>query len=361
MVFGLVFSLMAASLGIVGALIVTQRAGNAVGWILLAASVSIAVATAASDYGRLVTASGDWLPGRVIAAWAFEFALPPAILWVIILVPLLFPDGRLLSPRWRWAAAYGLAVVALVIARDMFAPGPLNDFPAIMNPAGIEGFSMFGAVFDFANGPGVLLAALLGIASSVLRYRRGTVVERTQLRWFGAATALTLLLFSLVVIFGDGPIAEFGWVGGILALCLIPVAIGIAILRYRLYEIDRIDQPNAGLGDRDRAPGGRVRWRGSSVLQAVLAPFTKENTLAVAGSTLVAFALFQPIRRRVQRAVDRRFDRARYDGQRTVDAFAEHLRSDVDLGSLRSSLAATANRAVRPATASVWLSPRTTR
>ena len=155
--------------------------------------------------------------------------------------------------------------------------------------------------------------------------------------------------------------ADLGWLGGIISLSLIPVAIGIAILRYRLYEIDRIISRTIGWAV---VTGLLVAVFAVVVvvLQAVLAPFTNENTLAVAASTLVAFAaLFQPLRRRVQRAVDRRFDRARYDGQRTVDAFAEHLRSDVDLASLRGSLAATADQAVRPASASVWLSPRGTR
>ena len=292
-VFGLVFTLMAASLGIVGALIVTRRPGNAVGWILLAASVSVAIAMAASDYARIVTASEVELPGRAIAVWVLEFALTPAIVGVIVLVPLLFPDGRLLSRRWRWAAAYGGSMVALVVVGDMFTPGPLNDYPAIMNPVGIDGFSALGPVFEFANGPGMLVGALLGIASSVLRYRRGAVVERTQLRWFGAATALTLCLFSLTIIFGDGPIAEFGWVGGIISISLIPVAIGIAILRYRLYEIDRIISRTLSWAIVTTVLV-TILVGAIALLQAALSPFTKENTIAVAASTLVALALFQP-------------------------------------------------------------------
>ena len=141
----------------------------------------------------------------------------------------------------------------------------------------------------------------------------------------------------------------------------LPVVIGLAILRYRLYEIDRIISRTARLGDRDGGAGRRRSSWASSCLQAVLAPITKENTIAVAASTLVAFALFQPLRRRVQRAVDRRFDRARYDGQRTVDAFAEHVRSSVDLGTLSAMLASTAGEAVRPAGSAVWLSPRRSR
>ena len=143
-------------------------------------------------------------------------------------------------------------------------------------------------------------------------------------------------------------------------IALVPVALAVAVLRYRLYEIDRVISRTLGWAIVTALLAG-VLVGGIVILQAVLAPFTNENTIAVAASTLVAAALFQPLRRRVQRAVDRRFDRARYDGQGTVDAFAEHLRSDVDLGSLRSSLAATADNAVRPTSAAVWLSTRATR
>ncbi len=359
-VFALVFTLVAASLGIVGALIVTRRPGNAVGWILLMASVAVVLGVAASEYGRLLAVSGFELPGYVIATWITGFAPTPAIAGVIILVPLLFPDGHLLTPRWRWAAAFGVTMIALLVIRNMFTPGPLTDHPQIENPAGVPALSVLAPVLEFANGPGTMMAAVLGIASAFVRYRRGTTVERTQLRWFGAATALTLFLFSLAIIFQNGPIADLGWLGGVISLSLIPVAIGIAILRYRLYEIDRIISRTVGW---TIVTGllAAVFAVVVVVLQSILSQFSNENTLAVAASTLVAFALFQPLRRRVQRAVDRRFDRARYDGQRTVDGFAEHLRSDVDLASLRGSLAATADQAVRPASASVWLSPRGTR
>ncbi len=137
-------------------------------------------------------------------------------------------------------------------------------------------------------------------------------------------------------------------------MTLIPVAIGVAILRYRLYEIDRLVSRTIGWALVTAVLVG-VFATLVVTLQTVFAQLANESSLAVAASTLVAFALFQPVRRRVQRAVDRRFDRARYDGQRTVDAFAERLRNEVDLAALRSSLAATANDAVRPGRSRVWL------
>ena len=141
---------------------------------------------------------------------------------------------------------------------------------------------------------------------------------------------------------------------------LVPIAVGIAILRYRLYEIDRLVSRTVGWAI---LTGLLVAvFLGAAILlQAVLAQFTNDNTIAIAASTLVAFALAQPLRRRVQRAVDRRFDRARYDGQQTLDAFAEHVRSSVDLGTLSAMLATTAGEAVRPAGSVVWLSRRPAR
>ena len=358
-----VFTLMAASLGFVGALVVTRQPRNAVGWILWASSIAVAVSTIAGAYSNLtVTNAGPVTPGTAFIAWVSQVGLTPAITGIIIFIPLLFPDGRFLGRRWRWVAVYAVTVVGLVLADNMFAPGPLGDYPTIDNPFGIPAIASASQLFEFAKGPGVMIAAVLAIVSCVARYRRAAAMERAQLRWFGAAAGFTISLLTLSIVasvpgYEVQALADFGWLGGILSLSLIPIAIGVAILRYRLYEIDRIISRS-------------LSWALMSAvliavfavvvvsLQNVLQPLTHENTLAVAASTLVAAALFQPLRRRVQRGVDRRFDRARYDGQRVADTFAASLRSDVDLGSLRASLAAAADDAVRPAGSGVWLSSR---
>ena len=165
------------------------------------------------------------------------------------------------------------------------------------------------------------------------------------------------MAFLPAIVLPSTALGDIAWSVGFIGLIALPIAIGIAILRYRLYDIDRLISRTIGWA---MVTGLLVALFAGLVvvLQAPLAPLTKENTIAVAASTLVAFALFQPLRRRVQRAVDRRFDRARYDGQRTVDAFAERLRNEVDLGTLRGALVATAEGAVRPTGAGLWLRPR---
>ena len=193
------------------------------------------------------------------------------------------------------------------------------------------------------------------------RFRRGTSVERQQIKWLLAVALVAAASFPIAVIGGllipDPLLANVAFYVGFAALIAMPLAIGVAILRYRLYEIDRIVSRTIAWAI---VTGVLVVVFAVLVvtLQAVLVPVTKEDTLAVAASTLIAFALFQPLRRRVQRAVDRRFDRASYDGQRTVDAFAERLRNEVDLGTIRAFIAATANEAVRPTGTGIWLRSR---
>ena len=180
------------------------------------------------------------------------------------------------------------------------------------------------------------------------------------MKWLAADVAIAAILLSLsIVLTTSNPVLASTFSGfAIIAMFALPIVIGIAVLRYHLYEIDRIVSRTIGWAI---VTGVLVAVFAGLVvaLETVLAPITKENTLAVAASTLVAFALFQPLRRRVQRAVDRRFDRARYDGQRTIDAFAEGLRSEVDLATIRTSLATTADEAVRPVSAAVWLAKGT--
>jgi hypothetical protein len=351
-----VFTLMAASLGVMGALIVTRQPSNAVGWILWLAAVATAVSTAASAYANHAVATDNaHSPGTVFVAWLSQIGFFPAIVGIIIFIPLLFPDGRFLGRRWRWAGAFGVAVIGAIVAGEMFAPGPISSYPTIANPVGLAAFGSLGPVIAFANGPAVILAAAgLGIMSSVLRYRKGSPIERAQLRWFAATVVLTLAMLVLSVILGSEPIGQLAWLGGIISLSLIPIAIGVAILRYRLYEIDRIISRTIGWAI---VTGLLVGVFAGLVvaLQAVLAPVTNESTLAVAASTLVAFALFQPLRRRVQQAVDRRFDRARYDGERIVDAFAARLRDLVELETVSDDLQATVSRSVNPAGTSLWL------
>jgi hypothetical protein len=202
---------------------------------------------------------------------------------------------------------------------------------------------------------GLLASAVLAVASIMARFRRGDPTERAQVKWLLAAVATSAVLLpsSFVDDNGDSGFSILDVVA-MSSLALVPLSVGVAVTRYRLYEIDRLISRTIGWACVTAVllatfAGGVV------VLQAVLAPVTRESTIAVAVSTLIAFALFQPVRRRIQQAVDGRFDRARYDGQATATVFAEQIRNEVDLGRLRAALVSTATTAVRPTDARVWL------
>jgi hypothetical protein len=197
------------------------------------------------------------------------------------------------------------------------------------------------------------LALVTAVAAVVVRFRRARGIERQQLKWFVAANVLFAVLMLASFLDGATEPTVFD-IGAFVSLSFPPLAIGIAVLRYRLYEIDRIISRTLGWAI---VTGILVAVFAGHVvgLQALLAGFTQGQTLAVAGSTLVAFALFQPVRRRVQRAVDRRFDRARYDGERIAQAFAARLRGEVDLDAAQTALASTAASALQPSSAGVWL------
>ena len=208
-----------------------------------------------------------------------------------------------------------------------------------------------------AGPPITLLFTAAGVASMFVRLRRAQGVERAQLRWLVWSMAFIVVGF-IVGLVGDlvfvNGLGGAVWLPAIVAFCLPPVAIGIAILRYRLYEIDRIISRTISYGV--------ITLVLASVFvvvvlaaQAVLGPLTGSSTIAVAGSTLLVAALFQPIRRRVQRLVDRRFNRTRYDAERIVAAFAKRLGDEVDLEALRSEILATVSAAVEPSSVSVWL------
>ena len=323
-----------ASFTVVGAVLITRVPENPIGILLLGAGTVLVIAIVIGTYANVgATQVPPWplsdgarIVGDILFVYPFVIAF--------IGVPLLFPDGRLPSPRFRWVVRISIAgMVAWTVSGLLFdASGqPRNAVGDVLAPA-------TPVLQARSSPPGVVLR--LGprgvrwrgdrrvAAVSPWRPRpapAGQVAGRRR-RARGDPAAPALLLTDV-----NPELASTLSGLAIIAMFALPVVIGIAILRYRLYEIDRIISRTLGWAIVTALLAG-VLVGGIVVLQAVLAPFTNENTIAVAASTLVAFALFQPLRRRVQRAVDHRFDRARYDGQRTADAFAEHVRSDVDLG-----------------------------
>ena len=300
---------------------------------------------------------GDLLAGRVL------------ILGVIPLVLLTFPDGRFVSGRWR-VVGFGVpSVIAASAALQLLAPGPVNaSVPGLVKPFGIEDLRQVVLALGFVSFAISILGMVLGTASLFVRYRRARSVERQQVKWMAASASLLALafLFSFVFITVDQlfpravdralllPVANGLFLVAVLSL---PIAVAIAILRYRLYDIDVLINRTVVYGATSAAIGATF-FLGIVALQAILRPLTSGSQLAVAASTLVSFALFQPIRRRVQDAVNRRFERSRYDAVRTVDAFADQLRDEVDLDALTAELVGTVSTTMSPAHASLWLRER---
>ena len=342
---------------VVGCLIVARRPGNTVGWIFCAVGLLALAGALAEQYAQYayVTRPGS-LPGAVVAAWATAWMWYPTIALTLVFTPLLFPTGRTLSPRWRpvvWVA--GGATAAFTVLGALRPSLELQDGPTVANPLAV---GAVGNVEDSAVGVVliglILLSLAAAVGSLVIRFRRSHGDERQQLKWFTYAGALVLLvpLIGFVV-------PSLGNAAFVLVMVL-PIAVGIAILRYRLYDIDRLISRTLVYGLLTALLAG-VYATGVFVAGRLLDPATGDSALAVAASTLAVAALFQPLRRRIQKLVDRRFNRSRYDAARTVEAFSGRLRDEIDLDSLSVELLAVVDQTVHPAQASLWLRPQGSR
>jgi hypothetical protein len=341
-----------ASFVVVGALIVRHRPGNAVGWMFAAIALLAVLGALAEEYA--IFASARRLPGPVLAAWFASWAWYPTLALTLVFTPLLFPTGRLLSPRWRlvaWPAAAVMAAITGLAALQQtieLAPGRM-----VANPFGLAGVenpedSRLGAVLFPLLGPLVLAA----FASLVVRFRRSRGDERQQLKWITFAAALLPLTFA-----GDLLPDTAGNLLFAVVVSFLPVAAGVAILRYRLYEIDRLINRTLVYGLLSALLAGI--YAALVLVGGELSGGVADDppSWAVAGATLAVAALFQPARRRIQQVVDRRFDRRRYDAARTVDAFSGRLREELDLDALAAELLAVVERTVQPTAASLWLRP----
>jgi hypothetical protein len=349
-----VFVLMMTGLASMGLLITSQRPRNPIGWLLLVAAVMFGISIMGGGYAELsVSRYGRDLPLTTFLAWVTGWTFAPAIGIVVIFVPLLFPTGRLPSPRW-WPilipAVLGPLAAALPAA---FRPGPMDVPGNIVNPVGIPGA---GPLLDVVNLLSIATAApalLLVILSLVLRYRRGDAVEREQIKWF-AYPASVAAVASAIGLPSIGLISDIAWTIAFSAMSLVPVAIAIAILRHRLFDIDVIINRTLVYGALSVLLAA-VYIGSVLLLQELLRPLAPDSGLAVAASTLAVVALFQPLRRRIQAVVDRRFYRSRYDAEQIVHAFAGTLRDKVDLSALTDELVNVVDQSVRPARARVWL------
>jgi hypothetical protein len=350
----------AVSFATVGAILVNRLPANSIGWLLALGGLSFAVGNGATGLGTvgLVIHPGS-VPGAIWFAWLSEWIWAPAI-GSIIALALVYPTGRLLTPRWRPVALGAGFVIGGLAYGGAFGGWTDGVFP-IANPLDATGgiSDVVTPVATVVIGPLAVVVALLAVASLVVRYRRSVGVERAQLKWFAAVVGFSMPLFLLGTgLFGTsgvaGIVSNAASAAAFVGFALLPVAIGVAILRYRLYEIDRLISRSIGWAIVSAVLGGLFIGL-ILALQDVLSPVTGSNELAVAGSTLLVFSLFQPIRRRIQRLVDRRFNRARVDAERTVTAFAGRLRDEVDLEQLGAEVTATVGQAVEPSSVVLWL------
>jgi hypothetical protein len=337
---------------VVGALVASRLPTNPIGWIFVGLAVSLGLSGAADGYVSLAVDRGQLGGFTPWAAWYSSNSFI-ALFATFFLTLLLFPNGQVLTPRWRivlWTGAVALVLFAVAV---VFQPGKFDDYPRITNPVGVDNAVLFALGFV-----GVLLFGASLIASAVslvVRFRRARGVERQQLTLLVAAgilaTALFLVSWPIESEFGADDLGIAITLIGILA---IPVAIGVAMLRYRLYEVDRVISKTLVYGSLTVILG--VAYAGLVLAgQAVFSSFAGGSDLAIAGSTLVVAALFLPLRARVQRLVDRRFYRRRYDAQRTLDVFGTRLREQVELDELKSDLRRVVRETMQPAHVSLWL------
>jgi hypothetical protein len=336
LVAALVFAL---SFATVGALVASRRPANPIGWIMCGAGLAYAVGGVSVSYVESTLAAGDddvlrsaadWVSG-----WVWMLGIGPAVTFL----PLLFPNGRLPSERWRpvaWAAAVGLGVMVAGLALpDAWKPAEVA--------AGVGGLL-------------IVLSAIASIASLAFRFRRAPHVERSQLKWLTYAAALVgvAVVAGVLAEATVGTSDEFSNTLVSASIATLPVCIGIAILRHRLYDIDVVINRTLVYGALTATLA--AAYLGIVLLlQLALSPLTEDSGLAIAGSTLAVAALVQPMRARIQRLVDRRFYRRRYDAARTLESFGVRLRDEVELDSLSRELRGVVTDTMQPAHVSLWL------
>ena len=355
---------------LVGALIASKRPKNPVGWICLAVGIFWMIMPISSSYGvygLVVRPSSVPFPAAIGSLGEWMWA--PAVGLFGIYLILLFPDGRLPSRRWRPLAWLSGAVIVLVSAGFVLSPGPMDGLGGVRNPFGLEKFPWLA---DATLGVMVLLplCILVSAISLVLRFLRSEGEQREQIKWLAFAASILGLGFSSYIIpsffvvedptGGAGPL----WVNLLedavtLSFASVPVAVGIAILRYRLYEIDLLINRTLVYGSLTATLVG-VYVGSIIVLQGLLRAFTgQESQLAIVASTLAVAALFNPLRRRIQSFIDRRFYRRKYDARKTLESFSAKLRDETDLEALNYELVGVVWETMQPAHVSLWLRPET--
>ena len=348
----------------VGFVVATRRPAHPIGWLLLGGGLINAVQFLCGEYAATTLALG---PGRLpygpTAEW-LSYMLQTALVFILFFLLLLFPTGRLLSWRWRIVAWVGVCGVSLALVYTALRPGPFERKSLFDNPFGVNA-----AILGPINAVAVwlLFAALLGaLLSLIVRLHRSRGEERQQIKWFVATAVFGISsLIGVTVAYsllpeGNSLGALVGFLGNFLWIIVpagLPIAVGIAILRYRLYEIDLLINRALVYGTLTILLAGV--YEGTIVLlqEAFRALTGQQSGLAIVVSTLVIAALFTPFRKRIQSIIDRRFYRRKYDARKTLEAFSAKLRDETDLDAFNGDLIGVVRETMQPAHVSLWLRP----
>jgi hypothetical protein len=353
-------TLAAIAFSTVGAVIAPRTpSDNPIGWLFCVVGLLFAVTHFSAEYAiyTLLAAPGSQLPAGEAAAWLESWLWVPQ-LGSVLLVVLLFPDSRLPSRSWRWFAWLSVLLVLMGALLCAFAPGPTIALGPIHNPLAVESLPK-----DAYKSVEQVMNALIFVAviSLIIRLRRARELERQQIKWFVYATVLMIsggiLTYPISEVIGSVWLKWISFVPFIVGVMSIPVSMGIAILRYRLYDIDLLINRTLVYGTLT-ATLVAIYFGGIVLLQELFVALTGEqSTLAVVASTLAIAALFNPLRRRIQSLVDRRFYRRKYDARKTLEAFSATLRDEMDLDAMSDDLVAVVRETMAPEYVSLWLRP----
>jgi hypothetical protein len=348
-----IFPVVILSFALVGALIASRLPANPIGWVCLSIGLVLTLAAVTGEYYvyAIHTRPGS-LPG-VYMAWLTNWLWVPAVVSIGTFLVLLFPDGRLPSRRWRVVAWLCVAVLISTSVSVAFVPGPLDEAPDVTNPLGFESAR---DTLELARNASLLLLPLCFVLSALsmsVRFRRSTGVERQQIKWFVTAAGLLTIVFPLSLTISSGLLQDLVT----LLFAGLPVAVGVAILRHRLYDIDLVINRALVYGSLS-ATLLALYLGGVATTQTIFRLLTgqeQQPQLAIVASTLVIAALFNPLRHRIQSFIDRRFYRRKYDARKTLETFSATLREETDLQALNGELTRVVRETMQPAHVSLWL------
>ena len=348
-------TLLAVGYSIVGAVIAPRTPKNPIGWLLCTIGLLWGVVHFTGEYASyaLLAIPGS-LPAGEAAVWVTAWSWVPSV-GLIVLAVLLFPDGRLLSSRWRWFAWLSALLMLIGAVWVAFSPGPIPAPSTIENPLGIESLPSGGSLVQAL----LFILLLVAIASPITRLHRSGGIERQQIKWptYTGVVAASGNIVTYIIAEALG-LRWLGWAGFVLiivGLIAFPISMGIAISRYRLYEIDLIINRTLVYGALTISLA-LVYVGGVISLQYLLRLLTgEESNLAIVASTLIIAALFHPLRRRIQSFVDQRFYRRKYDARKTLEAFGSRLRDETDLETITEDLVGVVRETMQPVHVSVWL------